>query len=207
MEDAELLGAWRAGDTTAGQAFFERYYDALHRFFDNKTSGETADLVQETLEACVAGRDRIRASTSVRGYLFGIAYNVLRRHYERTRLAGERFDPDAQSVADAGAGPGTMAAKGEAQRRLLECLRQIPLNLQVVLELFYWEEMTSAAIADALGEPHGTIRTRLRRARELLRVAIEATKDPGTDTSATDADLDGWAAQVRAAQDAPLPAQ
>ncbi|MCH9687601.1 MAG: sigma-70 family RNA polymerase sigma factor [Deltaproteobacteria bacterium] len=207
MEEADLLGAWRAGDTAAGQAFFERHYDALHRFFDNKTSGETADLVQETLEACVAGRDRIRASTSVRGYLFGIAYNVLRRHYERTRLAGERFDPEAQSVADAGAGPGTMAAKGEAQRRLLEGLRRIPLELQVVLELFYWEEMTSAAIADALGEPHGTIRTRVRRARQLLRIAIETTTEPGGDASATDADLDEWAAQIRAAQDGPHPSQ
>ncbi len=200
MEDATLLQAWRAGDQAAGQAFFERHYDALHRFFDNKTSGETADLVQETLEACVAGRDRIRASSSVRGYLFGIAYNVLRRHYERTRLAGERFDPEAQSVADAGAGPGTLAAKDEAQRILLEGLRRIPLNLQVVLELFYWEEMTSSAIADALGEPHGTIRTRLRRARTLLRAAVEALYDGAVATPCDDTNLDAWASQIRAGQ-------
>lgn len=198
MDDAALLEAWRRGDGQAGQAFFERHYDALHRFFDNKTSGETADLVQETLEACVAGRDRIRSDHSVRGYLFGIAYNVLRRYFERQRVAGERFDPDAQSVADLGAGPGTLAARGEAQRHLLAALRLIPLNHQVVLELFYWEEMTSAAIAEALDEPHGTVRTRLRRARALLRDAMQSLHSG--ETEVLDADLDGWAAEIRSSQ-------
>jgi RNA polymerase sigma factor (sigma-70 family) len=198
VEDAQLLEAWRNGDRSAGQEFFERHYDALHRFFANKASAEASDLVQDTLEACVSGRDRIRESSSVRGYLFGVAYNVLRRHYERQRVAGERFDPDAQSVADVSPGPGTAMGKSEEQRLLLAGLRRIPLNFQVVLELFYWEGMTSAAIADALDEPHGTIRTRLRRARELLQEAISAAAETRDLVTRTVADLAGWAARVRA---------
>ena len=201
MEDASLLQAWRSGDKAAGETFFNRHYDAVTRFFANKTSIDPVDLVQETFEACVAGRDRIRDSTSVRSYLFGIAYNVLRRHYEKDRVAGERFDPESRSVADVAPGPGTMVAKGAEQQLLLDGLRRIPLHLQVVLELFYWENMTSAAIAEALGEPHGTVRTRLRRARELLKEAIEEASASPKVAASTTSDLDGWAAQVRDAGD------
>lgn len=163
--DQELLVAWRDGDQTAGEALFERYYPAMVRFFANKIAGDPADLIQETFMGCVSGQDRIREVANFRSFLFGIAYNQLKKHYARGRADAERIDYTSQSAADLGPGPGTMMAKGAEQRLLLDALRRIPVEHQVVLELFYWESMTSAAIAEVLGEPHGTVRTRIRRAR------------------------------------------
>ncbi|MBK8236255.1 MAG: hypothetical protein IPK74_11905 [Deltaproteobacteria bacterium] len=59
--------------------------------------------------------------------------------------------------------------------------------------------MTSADIAVALGEPHGTVRTRIRRARELLQEALGKVSADGAVVERTRSDLDGWAAMVRSA--------
>jgi RNA polymerase sigma-70 factor (ECF subfamily) len=204
-EDAELLEAWRRGDGAAGSELFERHYPAVVRFFANKVSGDPADLIQETFEACVSGRDRMREGAGFSAYLFGVAYNVLRRGYERGRKQGERFDPGTVSTADLSPGPATMVGQRDEQRLLLAALRRIPLEQQVVLELYYWEGMTSAAIADVLEIPHGTVRTRLRRARALLEQALAGlARDPGL-LERTLGDLDGWASQIRQAHARPEP--
>ena len=196
--DQELLEAWRGGDQAAGEVLFERYYPAMVRFFANKISGDPADLIQETFMGCVTGAERIREVANFRAFLFGIAYNRLKKHYARGRIDAERIDWDSQSAADLGPGPGTMMAKGAEQRLLLDALRRIPVEHQVVLELFYWESMTSAAIAEVLDEPHGTVRTRIRRARQLLGEQLERLAGDPELARKTSADLDGWAAKIRA---------
>ena len=205
-DDPELLGRWRAGESAAGEMLFERYYPAVTRFFANKVAGDPADLIQETFMACLHGRDRVVEAGRFRSYLFGIAYNVLRQHYRRQRVAGERFDDARATAADVSPGPTTMMGETAEQQLLLAALRRIPIGFQVVLELFYWEEMTSATIAEVLGEPHGTVRTRLRRARELLEEAMRAASTDATLFRRTLADLGRWAADVRVAHGREPPA-
>ena len=53
--DAQLVARWRQGDKSAGEALFERYYDGVARFFYNKVGERSADLIQKTFLACVAG--------------------------------------------------------------------------------------------------------------------------------------------------------
>ena len=197
--DPELLEAWRAGDALAGEALFERVYPSIARFFANKVSGDPADLIQETFVVCLQGRDRIDDPERFRSYVFGVAYNVLKRHYTKLHQDGERFEFGSASVADLGAGPLTWIVESGEQRLLLEALRRIPLRFQIVLELFYWEDLTSAAIADVLGEPHGTVRTRLRRARALLEQEIGRVDADPELRSRTLSDLDAWAEGLRRA--------
>lgn len=196
MDDDQLLEAWGRGDPAAGSQLFERHYSAVVRFFSRKIGGDPADLIQETFEECVRCRDRVFPDSGFRAFLFGIAYNVLRRHFERLRKHGERIDPAAESAADLCPGPVTMTATRQQQRRLLVALRRIPLEQQVLLELFYWEDMTSASIAEVLGLPHGTIRSRLRRARQQLQTALgEIDCDPRL-RAETAEDLVHWRAQL-----------
>ncbi len=195
--DDQLLETWRGGDPTAGEELFERYYPAMVRFFANKISGDPADVIQETFMGCLTGKERLRSSQSFRSFLFGIAYNKLKQHYEKGRIEAKRFDYGTLTAADIAPGAGTMMVKGAEQQLLVNALRHIPVEHQVVLEMFYWENMTSATIAEALGEPHGTIRTRIRRARQLLEEALaKVAADPGL-AKRTSADLDGWAEKLR----------
>jgi hypothetical protein len=63
--DAELLEAWGAGDKAAGEALFDRHFEAIYRFFQNKVGpGVIDDLVQQTFLGCVEAPDRFRGDSS-----------------------------------------------------------------------------------------------------------------------------------------------
>ncbi|MEM7151462.1 MAG: sigma-70 family RNA polymerase sigma factor [Myxococcota bacterium] len=192
--DAELLYAWRDGDEVAGEQLFERYFDAVGRFFFNKASGDPEDLVQETFASCVRGRDNVR---DFRSYLFGVAYNVLRAYIRRKQRPDSSPNADEVSACDLGPGPSTVMHRREEQRLLLEGLRRIPFNYQIVLELHYWEEMTTAQIGEALGVPTGTIRSRLKIGRQKLEQALTRVSAPADVLDSTMSDLDGWARKLR----------
>ena len=100
MDDAALLEAWREGDLDAGRSLFERYFEALQRFFANKVGSDPEDFVQEVFAACVRGRDRMRDGRSFRSYLFGVAYNILREHYRGYYRGGSPDPLESCSIED-----------------------------------------------------------------------------------------------------------
>jgi RNA polymerase sigma-70 factor, ECF subfamily len=195
--DGELLERWRGGDTASGEMLFERYYDMVERFFLNKVTSGVQDLVQETFIRCVESRDRIRDDDRFRVYMFGIAYNVLSAHL-RERYRGNRaIDFNEDSVHDLAPGPGTLMARRREHRLLIEALRNIPVDDQVILELHYWEQLTTNQIAEVLGIPIGTARGRLQRARTKLEEVMQRLAESPQDLSSTLARLDDWAAECR----------
>jgi RNA polymerase sigma factor (sigma-70 family) len=197
-DDAELVEAWRRGDAAAGELLFRRHFAAISRFFRNKFSGGVEDLIQQTFVALVEGRERLRAEQSFRSYLFAIAHNVMRAHV-RALERGRRFDPTSSAIVELDPGPSTMHGAREEQRLLLLALRRIALEHQVVLELCYWEGLNAAEIAEVVGVPHSTMRSRIQRARALLEQAIgELAQSPELRRSTLDG-LEQWAAEVREA--------
>lgn len=195
--DRELVAAWRRGDQSAGERLFERYYDAIARFFYNKAGDRSADLLQKTFLACVEGLERMRDDTRFRSYLFGIAHNLLRKHYRDKSRRGSELDFELVSVHDMGPSPSKAIAVRQEQRLLLEALRRIPLDYQVVIELFYWETMTAAEIAEVTGAPVGTIKTRIRRGRQLIEETLADLAGSGELLESTVSNLEGWARALR----------
>jgi RNA polymerase sigma factor (sigma-70 family) len=191
--DAELLDAWREGDARAGNELLERHVDALVRFFESKADDAVDDLVQRTMLACVLHRDRMREAASFRGFLFAVARNEIYDHYKRAARERNAFDPAVSAVRDLAPTPSAAIAEGDQRGAITFALRTIPIELQIAIELHYWEDLTTAELADALGVPQGTAKSRLRRAKELLRERLEGGHAPARDG---DRDLDAWAAEV-----------
>ena len=97
-----------------------------------------------------------------------------------------------------GAGsPSEHVALREEQRLLLAALRRLPLDLQITLELYYWEHLPVADIAAVLGVPDGTVKSRLARARDGLRRRIAELAASDHVRTGTLKDLDGWARSLR----------
>lgn len=187
QDDVELLEAWRVGDERAGRALFERYFSPVARFFSVRVSVDVDDLIQQTFEACVGGRDRVRDGASFRAYVFGVAYNVLRAHFRASRRAAAVIDEHDTLPGDR-PGPSTWMRAREDEQILQEGLRQLPRPLRSALELYYFEGLPAADIARILVLPEGTIRSRLRRGRRLLRIALwELGVAPSATDSATGA--------------------
>ncbi len=151
------------------------------RFFRNKLDVDLEDLVQRTFLACVESKDRVRDGSSFRAYVLRIARNELFNHYAARHRAAARADPLTTSILDLGASPSVMIASGERDHALLTALRRLPLDLQTALELHYWEELTTAELAEVLGIPQGTVKTRLFRAREQLRSTLREAGAGGLD--------------------------
>lgn len=195
--DLELLDAWRGGDALAGEVLFERHFESIYRFFCNKVSRDADDLVQETFLGCVGAKERFRQDASFRTFLFAIARKVLLKYRERwaPRDEGEEFH--ASRVADLDLSVTQLVVESEEQALLLRALRRLPLDLQTALELFYWEGLLSREIAEVLELPPGTVRSRLRRGREMLREIIdELAANPELRTS-TLGDFDQWLASIQ----------
>ena len=197
--DQTLLDAWRAGDASAGDRLFVRHFSSVDRFFRHKVgAGDIEDLIQRTFMVCVERPGGFQGLSSFRTYLLGIAHNVLREHY-RASARGRWEAVEDISVIDLGAGPSTLLGAREEQRLLLEALRSVPLECQVILELYFWEHLSGPQIAEVLGVGENTARTRLRRARLRVGEAIERLSRSPVVLKSTLADLESWARSVRPA--------
>ena len=197
-EDSDLLEAWRGGDAAAGRALVDRHFGAVYRFFSNKVTTEIDDLVQQTFLACVEGRDRIRGD--VRSYLFGVARNLLYRRFRDCQR--DLATATASDLAADMPTPAEAVAERQEQKLLLRALRRIPIELQVLLELHYWEALTDRELAAAFDLPIGTIKSRLRKGRMSVEtIMAELERDEALLTSTKDR-FDDWIALLRERVDA-----
>ena len=171
--DIALLEQWRTGDAGAGEALFQRHFDSIYGFFETKCEADADELVQSTFLACLRARDQFRKESSFRTYLFTIARHELYRVLRGRQRDGARLDFEASSIADLVSTPGTRIARNQEHQRLIEVLRQLPVEQQTRLELHYWENMEIADLAAVFEVPAATIRTRLHRARKQLRERME----------------------------------
>jgi RNA polymerase sigma factor (sigma-70 family) len=180
--DAELLDDWRAGDAAAGRELFHRHGAAVQRFFRSKLGPDREDLIQRTFLACLESRDRVRDGSSFRTFLLGVARHKLYDHLERMQGPAGRFDPLVSTAMDlAAASPSAVIAREERRDAVLDAMQRLPIELQLVLELHYWEELETAEIALVLDIPRGTVKTRLMRARERLRELLARQGGPDAD--------------------------
>lgn len=195
--DRELLLAWKQGNRQAGGELIRRHIPALHRFFVNKVSSgaEVDELVQRTFTACVEGIDGFRGEASFRTWMFAIARNVLGL-WIRAR-ARAPVDLGTTSIADLGVGPSTALAAAREREQLLQALRRIPLEQQILLELYYWEELSAAQIGRVFEIPEATVRGRIRKAKLELRAALDEMARTGIDVELTISNLEDWARSLR----------
>ncbi len=197
MDDFGLLDRWRDGDLAAGNQLLKRHFDALYRFFTNKVADHADDLIQATMMACVRGRDSFRKECGFRAYLFVVARHEFYRWIKKNHRSREVFDPNLMSVADLGPSPSSALARRKEQRLLLLALRRIPVELQIVLELHYWESLSTRELAEVMEIPQGTVKSRLRRAREALEKAMAELSDSQQELRSTLDNLDRWVAGIR----------
>lgn len=197
--DFELLEAWRGGEEAAGRRLFARYFDSVYRFFRNKVDDAAEDLTQQTFMGLVQGRDRFRGEASFRTYVFMIARKRLYSHLRKNQRGGEGGPVLSESsVADLGlVSPSRAVAKHQEQRLLLLGLRQLPVEMQVALELFYWEELTVTEIAEVLETPVGTVKSRLQRARARLDGVLEELAGSEALLRSTMDNFGLWAKELR----------
>lgn len=164
-------------------AIFDRHYRDVHRYLARRVGTELADdLAASTFTIAFEQRRRFRTEAELaRPWLFGIATNLIRAH----RRAEQR-------LLDTLAGLGSQLAVGAGEagesphgQVLAVALAELPRDQRDVLLLHAWAELSYEEIADTLGIPLGTVRSRLSRARGHLRARLRANQ-AGAAASAPD---------------------
>jgi RNA polymerase sigma factor (sigma-70 family) len=183
LPDGELIASSLAEPTMFAE-IFDRHYGELYRYLRRQPGADiAADLAAETFVVAFARRGSYRtACGDARPWLYGIAHNLLRRHQRQQRRQLAAYARHgADPVADAGAlaefsMADDRADAAAASARLAGSLARIADRDREVLMLFGWADMSYAEVAEALGIPVGTVRSRLNRARRQLRPLLE--KEP-----------------------------
>ena len=164
----------RAGDPEAVFAgLFDAHAPGLHRYLSRRVGAIADDLVAETFLAALAGRDGYdEAQADPRAWLFGIATNLLRRHF-RQELRRLTATAKASARDTPGSDPGDVVPdRVDAQvriGRLALGIAGLAADDRDVLLLTAWAGLDGTEVAQALGIPVGTVRSRLHRVRRQLR--------------------------------------
>ena len=165
-DETALLRRLQAGNEDAFEVLFERYQGRVYRYaLRMSASPETADdVVQEVFLGLIRGARGYDASCgSLGSYLYGMARHLLFRQMGPVR--GEELEEDS-AVADFDPLEGLAAA--ESAERVRQALGALPAHYREVVVLCDMEELGYAEVAELLGLPVGTVRSRLHRARGLL---------------------------------------
>jgi RNA polymerase sigma factor (sigma-70 family) len=147
------------------EELFEREFDSVYGYLARRVGPELGrDLASETFTRAFAARKRYDpARGEARPWLYGIASNLLRRHY---RDEERRLRALAQLEARREDTP-------PEEPRLAHALATLPPEERDALLLFAWADLGYAEIATVLEVPVGTVRSRLHRARAHVRAALE----------------------------------
>jgi RNA polymerase sigma factor (sigma-70 family) len=195
-----LADPWRRlieGDRRSWDLAVTELFRRVRGFFLNKLSdaNETDELTQRTFDRLQQVRGAYTGGGSPRSYVLGIAHFIL-LEFLRERYRDTGVPIEEVSIAAVDARPSSVLAARSEQRLVLEALRRLTLEHQIVLELYYWEDMSDPEIADVLQCNENTIRGRRTRARERMRqllVELEQGERPGS----TSMDLEDWARSVK----------
>jgi RNA polymerase sigma-70 factor (ECF subfamily) len=112
--------------------------------------------------------------------LYGIAANVVARHHrsEGRRLRATMRIAARRNATDDPAERAVPAVDAHARwMHVADAVAELPDGERQALLLFAWEELSYEEIADALGVPVGTVRSRLNRARARVRAASDDSRD------------------------------
>ncbi len=155
---------------------FDFIWRSLRRF--GLSDDRADDAAQQVFVVASRRLDTIQDG-SERSFLFGTAMRVASDIRRSASYRREVAHPDPGAELEGGPRPDELVDQRRARAMLDTVLDAMELELRAVFVLFEIEEMTTTEIAELLQIPHGTVASRLRRAREDFQARIERLRRGG----------------------------
>lgn len=171
--------------------FADLYREHQRRLFGHAwqltgNAAEAEDVVQETFLRALRSRERYEERGRAGAWLLRILVNVVRERGRRATLYRWRIHPELEARAGEGIDPGPSPEQrlvsAEAMGRAVRALAEVTAEQREVLVLRHLEERPTAEVAEILGLPEATVRSRLKRARDVvLRLCEQDDTQEGRD--------------------------
>lgn len=144
-----------------------------------KNREEAEDLCQDTFVQGFEMRERIADEAHAKKFFLSIAVqlwkNRKRKYAWRRRLVNDQIVPMAEyemEMAGREDTPEELAIRQEQQEMIRKCVDSLPENKRLVVLLYYMEDLKEREIAEVLGLPVGTVKSRLHQAKTQLAAMI-----------------------------------
>jgi RNA polymerase sigma-70 factor (ECF subfamily) len=176
-EEARVIAAARAGDLAAYGKLVDAHQNAVRAFLRRLVGNyaDADDLAQEAFARTWEVLHRYNATSSLRTFICGVAFQFWRRRRRSTmrRLAREEAYHAAEAMQ------GVIAPTEAMKLALRRALDELPEGQRAALALCIGGDFSHAEAAEALGLPLGTVKSHVARGLQRLKLALGA--DPGKD--------------------------
>jgi RNA polymerase sigma-70 factor (ECF subfamily) len=190
-DDGQLMAAIARGEVAAFERLYEQHAGAVLAICDRilRDRSEAEDVLEEVFWEVWQRRDRYDASRAAPlPYLMTLSRSRaldrlrFRRRREGVWLTSHGADPigESPSLAGPGADPFRDALAVERRSAIDRALGELPESHRHAVELNFFEGLSHREIADRLGDPLGTVKTRIRQGLLALRKTLRGLRE-GTD--------------------------
>ncbi|MBP6975898.1 MAG: sigma-70 family RNA polymerase sigma factor [Candidatus Moranbacteria bacterium] len=192
--ETELISESLAGDEKAFEELLSPYLQPVYSFVLSLTHDVlmTEDVMQETCIKVWKHLNRFDAKRSFKTWIFAIAKNTAFDALKKKRdlpfsvfFRGEDEEieePWSDRIVDEAPLPDELLARADAAKLLEQYLRVLPEGFQRILRLHYQDDFSLLEIAEILGEPYNTVKSRHGRALSGLRRAFGADVSSASDS-------------------------
>jgi RNA polymerase sigma-70 factor (ECF subfamily) len=168
--DWMLLRAMAEGDLRALNELYARYGGLVLAFLYARVGNREAaeELVQDVMLAAWEHAASFEMRSKVKTWLLVIARNRAINSYRKKRLPVIHLS-DVFHVSSDDTGPMEAAEKSERKDAVREAIQKLPEAQREVLVLVFYHGLTGPEVAEVLDISEGTVKSRLHRAKEMLR--------------------------------------
>ena len=175
LTDEQLMARAKAGNDAAFEELYHRYARRLKGFFFLQLGGDeelAADATHDVFLRAYEARNRYQEGKNVSTWLFTIAYNICRNHYRSNAYEMQLSSTlDAEPISDEQIEVQLDAAA--LDDALAQVLSELPPPLHQLFSLHYQEELTIPQVAEIVGIPEGTVKSRLHKTMNIIRKKLK----------------------------------
>lgn len=175
-DDLQLLSAVTRGDERAFKTIHQRHVVKLTSFAHRVTGdrGAAEEVANDTFLVIWRSSASFQKRSKVSTWMFGIAYRIAKKKRQKLTPRQRDLDIDEYAISDTQ----DTAALAIQRRDISKALDRLKPELRAVIELTYFQGYIYSEIAEMLGCPVGTVKTRILRAKEQLRHLLR--EDPAS---------------------------
>lgn len=175
LTDEQLMARAKAGNDAAFEELYHRYARRLKGFFFLQLGRDeelAADATHDVFLRAYEARNRYQEGKNVSTWLFTIAYNICRNHYRSNAYEMQLSATlDAEPISDEQIEVQLDAAA--LDDALAQVLSELPPPLHQLFSLHYQEELTIPQVAEIVGIPEGTVKSRLHKTMNIIRKKLK----------------------------------
>jgi RNA polymerase sigma-70 factor, ECF subfamily len=175
--DEELVEACRAGESSAFDLLVARWEDRIRGASYRILGSEDRDVAQEAFLKAYRGLAGFKREARFSSWLYQIATNLcrdrLRRRRSRPQVSLEAMEETGPLIVETRPGAHERLQEQDLAQAVRRAIESLPLEQREVVILKEYQELTFLEIAQALDVPVSTVKTRLYRGLDQLRLRLE----------------------------------